>query len=462
MTIYLDVAVQRIGEYLTRVPKLKQLRGASAAISAATRLDGSPWDDLRDTAVRPNPETGEADGVLHLVVADGQDPDRAARAVLSVLRAALPGAQLTATWAAASDYPSAFRAMHAGAAEPVTWLPATNEFPVARPCGNRGGDDQGCGQRPGGSDGVADLCPDCRRRAGSGSGASGGRAETLLAELGRPVREIARLCPRDERPPRSNHVATVAIDGNGVGGYFARLIEEGDAEKRRSVSRALKDATERAFAEAAHHVSRGGQVGVIPVVLGGDDVVAIVAAVDAWDFVLSFQQAFDAQLVARLGAGTGISASAGLVFHHAKAPITTNVALADDLMRRAKARHSGADAAVCWVDTTVDALDEEGALSRRAAVRIADLVRSDEAIAALSRLPQSARSNLRRETDELDSVPISDDDRRDYIVYRADRIKAREAVEAFPFPDPEPGRIELRVALDLAEWWPASRQGVRA
>jgi hypothetical protein len=79
----------------------------------------------------------------------------------------------------------------------------------------------------------------------------------------------------------------------------------------------------------------------------------------------------------------------------------------------------------------------------------------------LAGLPQSALSNLRREATELDAVPISDTDRRDYIRYRADRIGAEDRVMAFPYPDPERGRIELRVALDLAEWWPQSLSGGR-
>jgi hypothetical protein len=444
---------------------LRQLRGASATITGATDLSAAHWDRLRDAAVDVNRETGQADGVMHLVVADGRDAAGVAAEVLAVLRERLPGAQLAAQWAEAEDYPTAFRSMHAESAQHLVWLPSTNEFPVVRPCGTAGGDDRGCGQRAAGSTAAAELCPDCRVRAGrAGEGLAPGvsRAEALLSELGTPVWEIQRLCPRDAKPPASNHVATVAIDGNGVGGYFSRLIGSGDADKRRSVSRALKDATEAAFAEGAHEVSPPGRVGVIPVVLGGDDVIAIVAASAAWEFVMAFQRAFDAQIASRLGPQTGISASAGIVFHHVKSPITQNVALADELMRRAKGVHRGAAAAVCWVDTTVDGLDEQGAADRRPAVLVEDLRRAAEGLADLAGLPQSALSNLGREATELDHVPISDSDRRDYLRYRADRIGAEDRVMAFPFPDPEPGQIELRVALDLAKWWPQSLSGGRA
>lgn len=458
---YLDVGVQRIGEYLTRVPRLRELRNASAKISAATDTAGGL---LAGLPVSLNDETGQADGVVHLVLNGGADPREVAAEMLARLRRELAGAQLAASWATATDYSVAFQAMHApGHADSLVWLPSTNEFPLARPCGGRATTssdqaDRGCGARPGMSPGhVATLCPDCRGRSQGGGQDKESRAERLLADLGKRPTEISKLCPSG-RPPMSNHVATIAMDGNGVGGLFAGLMETGTAEERQKVSKALSIATEQAFQEAAYVTMRGGTVNVIPVVLGGDDLIVIVAAVDAWKFARQVVTSFATGVAAKLGEdkARGLSVSAGITFHKVKHPITAAIQTSDALMRRAKKEHTGGQAAFSWIDLTSDALEEAASpaagLARRPVATAAALDAQADQLAELARFPESALANLRGTIDELDHLPMTDQDRRSYVLAQAARIGAEAAVAPFRYPDTG-GGLPLATALDLARWW---------
>lgn len=449
MTVYLDVGVQRIGEYLTRVPHLRQLRQASGAISASTDTATVTGGQ---SVVSANTEAGDADGVLHLIVTGGS-PVAAATEVLAHLRRDLPGAHLRAAWAEAADYPSAHEQMQTSG-EALEWLPSTNEFPIARPCGGGPGSDaRGCGQRPGGAPGAPMLlCPDCQRRD-SRAALRDGRAESLLAQLGHTPRDLKGLCPSETAPPQSNHVASIAMDGNGVGSLFSSLLGHGDAAERTGVSTGLVDATVAAYQEAAAAVRRENLIPVVPVILGGDDVTVIVAAADAWTYVQAFQQAFAHTTREKLGdrAG-GLSMSAGVVFHHVKQPITRTIAMADDLMRHAKDSTRGERAAVSWVDTTNDSIDE--GLEHRPVVAAATLAAHATDLTALAGLRASTRTTLNRLMAEFDELPISDADRHDALRHQADRVGALDRVRPFPYPENVMAdRISLPVALDLAGWW---------
>lgn len=452
MTTYLDVAVVRIGEYLTRVPKLRQLRSASAAITEATRTDSDSTvlRGLLGITVDINRSAGQADGVLHLTVIEG-DAARAAQDVLAQLRTHLPGAQLTASWAEGESYPAARAAMNAGQGHSVVWLPTTNEFPVARPCGGRSRDgDQGCGQRPGAGEqgSPTPLCPDCRKRTRRGTS----RAESLLDAIGTQMTELKDL-PVGERPPESNHIASVAMDGNGVGALFGRLLSGKSSTHPQVVSEALSAATVRAFGAAASELATVDRaVPLIPVTLGGDDVVVIVAAVDAWPFVQSFQREFTAALQEQLGDdAAGLSMSAGIVFHQVKEPITQTIAMADELMRHAKKVEKGSMPTASWIDTTSDSADGSDEVTTRPVVTLDSLRRQGDALRTLGDVRASALSNLRWMLAELDELPLLDGDRADAVRAQAERVGALDAIRPFSYPTGD--GIPLNVALDLVRWW---------
>ena len=84
MTTYLDVGVVRIGEYVARVPRLRSIRAASTAVSAATERVRDAAADGALAGCHPHDEAGHADGVLHLVV-DDTSPDSFAKTVLGKL-----------------------------------------------------------------------------------------------------------------------------------------------------------------------------------------------------------------------------------------------------------------------------------------------------------------------------------------------------------------------------------------
>lgn len=455
MTTYLDVGVVRIGEYVSRVPRLRSIRAASTAVSAATEQvrTAAGGDDL--AGCMSHDEAGQADGVLHLVVG-ASAPDDVARSVLAELRRDLPGADLEARWADGATYTEARTAMFAPgrATGRLRWLPATLENPVLRPCSSLTGPDEGCSQRAGSPD-ADGLCDDCATRARWAESARESRAWRLLRDsLGaRPPRDLRALCRQWHEPPDSNHLATIAADGNGVGRLFSRLLSGSvdDAQKAARLSGALTSATETAFVDAVALLgATDGEAPVVPIVLGGDDLVVVTAAANAWRFVRELQRSFSHAMTDSLGeAAHGLSMSAGVLVHPEKHPIAQSVAMAEQLMRRAKAAHAGAVAAAAWADLT---RDDPGPtwLASRPAVTAEVLERRHDDLVALGSLGGSTRSSLVRAMVDLDDAGVSPTTAKGYLGYQAARVHASDIVRPFIGETPDVG---LSDALDLTRWY---------
>ena len=455
MTTYLDVGVVRIGEYVARVPRLRSIRAASTAVSAATERvrDAAASGSLR--GCRPHDEAGRADGVLHLVT-DDTSPEDVAKTVLGQLRADLPGADLEARWADGATYTAARAHMFAPGRVKgrLRWLPATLENPVLRPCSSIAGPDAGCAQRPGNP--AADgLCDDCATRAEWAESARDSRAWRLLRDAldARPPRDLRSLCRPWHEPPESNHLATVAADGNGVGQLFSRLLSGTDdgANEATQLSAALTGATEKAFVEAVSSLGlMDGEAPVVPIVLGGDDLVVVTAAANAWRFVRELQRSFAQAMADSLGdAAHGVSLSAGVLVHPEKHPIAQSVSMAEQLMRRAKAAHAGSVAAAAWADLTRDE-PSSTALAARPAVTAEVLEQRHDALVALSHLGGSARSSLLRAITDLEDAGVSTSTAEGYLGYQSDRLGAAHAVSPFVGGSAD---IGLSDALDLTRWY---------
>ena len=455
MTTYLDVGVVRIGEYVARVPRLRSIRAASAAISAAT-------DRVRDEAgvnglagCRPHDEAGRADGVLHLVV-DAGSAEQVARSVLGELRSDLPAADLEARWADGATYTEARSEMFVTgrAADRLRWLPPTLESPVLRPCRSKDDPDEGCAQRPGNTD-ANGLCDDCATRVRWAESARDSRAWGLLRDslVASPPRELRSLCRPWDSPPESNHLATIAADGNGVGQVFTRLLSGSPdaAGKAARLSAALTTATEHAFVEAARSLhAAGSEAPVVPIVLGGDDLVVVTAAAHAWRFVGELQRSFARAIADSLGdTGEGVSMSAGVLVHPEKHPIAQSVAMAERLMRRAKTAHAGASAATAWADLTRDD-PSDSSLGSRPTVTVEVLERQHDALVGLGSLGGSTRASLARAIDDLAEAEVSPVTAARYLGYQADRVGAAPAVQPFTSDSAD---IELGDALDLTRWY---------
>jgi len=108
--LYLDVGAERIQHYISRTPRLKGQRGASSWLSWATGQDQLVQQAEAISAtpgmppIEPNPEAGQADGLLSVRLPADADPRPAAEALGAYLRSVLPAIELTAIWGAGPTY----------------------------------------------------------------------------------------------------------------------------------------------------------------------------------------------------------------------------------------------------------------------------------------------------------------------------------------------------------------------
>lgn len=382
MPTYLNVAVERIQPYLARTPDLRQRRGASWMITRATS-DRAVEEWLQghaaSGAVR-NPEAGHADGVITLIVPDGRAPAIATELLLH-LRGQIPAAELRAAWAQAATYVEFLRVIPRPD-DNLLALPPVTDFPLAQTCASCRID------RVDSVDRVGGTCADCRvRDSSAGRRGTHPRGERTTGEqdeqdaLGterdvldvvnqiigrdlRPVRDLNDLARLGDEDGNRNHVGTVALDGNGMGGFFAALASQQDTGLKKRISPLVTAATRSSLISAAASIVRDGdrRLPVVPHVLGGDDVIVSVTADRAWPFTLAFLAGFSAELAAAARELTLPgdvtqqlpTMSAGLVFANASFPYARAVHLAEEALRKAKRDTSGAEPALAWLDVTVD------------------------------------------------------------------------------------------------------------
>lgn len=487
---YVDVAAARIQHYISRTPRLKGQRGASAWLSKVT----SPQSvrQLLDTpatvGVEVNPEAGEADGVISVRFPEGPDPVPVARTLAASVRAALPAIELDAVWGTGPSYLEAYRdqikarrAGQPGALPPLAWLPPPSEFPPLVTCAE-------CRAGPAvdkidiHEDQNVAVCLDCRaryqdryRKPGlarharrgergdeNGDGLPVYREEAALARaLGRdPVAgtvqdfsELARLAAEDAN---RNHVATIYADGNMIGAFFDRVIAHRDPDLKARISAAVSAATRQALLEATRAVAGpadGTRLPVIPHIVGGDDLVVSVTADRAWLFAVTYLGEFRRRLASVDGVPDGLlapvapSASAGLVLAHAKFPFRRAAELAGEQLRAAKREFRGEEPAVAWLDVTRDG--ERSPVGQRPWT-LADLTGLSDAVRALrEQVPPSGRATVGR---------LIDAARPEVSVARVREHARRLEREAVLMPflssgDPAEDAARLAGALALARWW---------
>lgn len=214
---------------------------------------------------------------------------------------------------------------------------------------------------------------------------------------------------------------------------------------------------------------------------GGDDLLISVPAGHAWPFARTLLRAFGERAGQALPRPAQVRAalptmSAGLVFHHLKAPFPDVVRLAHGRLRAAKNATCGREASVAFLDLTADGdappasrepLTAEN-LNRQASrlSGIATVSRSHrETLVGLERLAQAdphARGPagtgetpieaLARRVADLGCTPIWD-----AVLGRPGGTASdiRDALTA----DDRVTRDRLRRALDLARWWPPEPAG---
>ncbi|CAL9672478.1 hypothetical protein SUDANB176_07505 (plasmid) [Streptomyces sp. enrichment culture] len=165
-------------------------------------------------------------------------------------------------------------------------------------------------------------------------------------------------------------MGVVYADGNGLGAVFGRFEECVDgrsnrayADTLRGFSSALQRCAARAFQETVVQLGeRGarlpdhGPAPVMPLILGGDDLVALCAGEWALTFTQVYLRRFE-QLTAeapeivgaleRRGLGPGLAMSAGVAIVKANYPFDTAQRLAHQLLREAKKVKSALAGAPC-------------------------------------------------------------------------------------------------------------------
>ncbi len=423
MTIYLDITMVRIQEYLDRSTKLWERRHASHAIVEATDEDAIC---AGLTGLEPHHEAGEADGKLHFTVADGTPPAQILDELYSRLRRALPEAQFEGWWQRADSYVRATDAARASRAngsppnEHAGWmssLPAVCELPIAKRC-------EACATagavnaRPDPDGRPRWLCVDCLTR-------QGGRLTPWRSSAARPpmreqqladavdrhhgtklalATEFSRLRPdwdgetTDDTPAgRGAHHATIHFDGNSLGALFHAVP---DPVTRADLSAAVTEAVWTALEQATVgcHDPKDRNLLVQPHIIGGDDLLLTVWAPRAWAFARRFTSSFNTALAKahdRLDLADRVAAptiSGGIVIAPATFPFSHARALAEDLLGTAKASHPGASA-FGWLDVTYDG---DRLPANRKPVSLTTLDQLDAALHELAAVPASTRSSLAR------------------------------------------------------------------
>ncbi len=483
--MYVDVAATRIQHYIGRTPRLKGQRSASAWLSWATSSD-QVTAVLRDSAAlnasgaEPNPEAGQADGLISVRLPEGADPRPVAGTLAAYLRSVLPSLEVSGLWGAGASYLEAYRDQMKPLRDdpPLVSLPPSAGFPPLESCAECRADPV-AGQIAIHEEQAIGVCLDCLARyqdlyrrpglaarpRGQGAGPPGElpvyQEEASLARaLGRdPVRGTAQdfgdLAALGGPATWRNHIATVYADGNAIGALFERIAAHGDPHLKERASAAISAATRTALLEATRAVlgeDPREPLPVIPHIVGGDDLLVSVAADRAWRFTVSYLDAFgrharDIPDVGDLLGPVPPSASAGLVFAHLKFPFRRAAELAAGRMAAAKQQFHGVSPAVAWLDVTRDG---EHAPPAQRAWALADLLELEDALAALrAEIEPSGRAVLERLVDVTQpAVSLA------RLAEHARRLDRGTVLEPFVAGlDPAAGTVRMAGALSVARWW---------
>lgn len=468
---FVDVAAVRIQSYLGRTTDLKGRRGASAWLSHASHRAVLPaWvatavaDAGLPVTVEVNREAGEADGLIPLRIPaePAEAAEAVARAVIAALRQRLPGIWLEARWATGDSYLEAYRIMHkTGTGGRLDAFPPLPDLPMLVTC-------ERCRVDP--AVAAIDLhekrdvpvCADCEarytdryRRPGLWRGDVPVSAESdLLDALSltprQVVQEFDELAELGETTGNRNHLATIHIDGNGLGALFDQIARHGSGDLKARVSERVSAATRAALADATAAVldDTPGRVPVIPHLVGGDDVLVTVVADRAWRFTTTYLREFANRmrtidgLAEHLGDGQPVTASAGLVFTHVRSPFRRAVELAGEALRKAKKDHKGREAAVAWLDVTRDG---EQPPPHRAAWTSGALADLAPALTTLAEVAPAGRAVLERLIDPARPA-LSAARLREH----ARRLDRDDVLDPFLTHG---GPAAVADALSLVRWW---------
>lgn len=462
MTLYVDVGAKRIQAYLARTPSLKGRRGASHLLDRVTlyEVTAPAWQPI----ARPNPEAKRTDGLVCFRLPD-DDLDAARELVtgaVRLLRRHAPGAEWEVTVARGSDYQDAQHARKkaektgrqrwmtdvAGPGTIATLAPLA-ELPVVRLCASCGLDPAVGHVRLDNED--QPCCADCLARLGRFWEDTPAEktlldavrmADPRLADVGfaGTFEDLATT----GADPHGNHLCTVFADGNRFGALFTQLT--GSGVDLGVLSDELTAAMTAALTTATRAVTPDDPAAlpVIPHLVGGDDLLASVTADKAWTFTRTLLADYRRRvqdLVTPYGMPETPTASAGIVFAHAKFPLATSVALAESALAEAKARHAAQQPAILWADVTAEG---PRLTSGRRPPTLDELDQAADALTRLAGLAPSTLSTL----GDLATRP--DPETLDVAAAQAHRLGVWETLR--PFLSMRP-MLPLPDALSILRWW---------
>jgi hypothetical protein len=403
---YLDVAATQIQSWLGRSSDLRGRRGASTMLTAAT--SSQSWRRDMPAGARWNDEAGDVDGVVSLIVEAG-DVQVIARMCLSRLRRALPAVTLEAVWHQADTYIGAYASMLTSTSRLLS-TPQVAELPLAGPC-------QQCAISPAEGEPVRILdkrkaiCRDCTLRyqhAGTTTDLPPTHALALRGVSGKIPLDMKSLAKVGHAGSgAATRVALIYADGNNVGAFIRAAARSGVPKQQ--IAPAITESTLAAFRQAATCAVVGDTVGVIPHIVGGDDMVVSVVASHAWPFLLTYLTAFSDELGQQtanwsLAAGVALpTVSAGIIFAHSGEPLSDCIELAEKAMGRAKTLAGPAVDCLDLVQQAPESIDDASREPRTKAW----LDNASQTIDALATRPQSLRKTLEAHTRRTDGTAMS-------------------------------------------------------
>ncbi|NYZ13557.1 hypothetical protein HL658_13445 [Azospirillum sp. RWY-5-1] len=361
MAALVGFVAKGIQSWITSGGKLRDIAGGSDLVE---EIPGRVRDDMMKACRATSAGSGEGvtilstgAGAFRLLVADDGAAARMVRLLPLMIAEWAPGLRYGLAWhELAGDRPTAreFDAFEnelrtdGGLAGPV--LPPATPFTLrAQRTGEPAVDDK---ERD--DDGVqgpeAVDCSMRRRRDAAGGGRASVFKTRLFPDMAGDFAKDVDVIVGDGR-----YMAVLHADGNGLGQLFMAIGKDESlgAEDRtrllRDLSNAVKEATEEAFLAALHDIVRDvatrKTIPVRPIVLGGDDVTALLPARDAIRFTETFLTRFGIETGERLKGLKNspvyipdrLTACAGIAFVKAHYPFDQAHTLAESLCRFAKA-----------------------------------------------------------------------------------------------------------------------------
>lgn len=505
MTTYLGVGAVRIQTWLGHTPKLTHLRGASQALRDHTAYRAiESWLDRHATGVHIERAAGDVDGVVALRLSAGADAATVAARLISHVHQKLPGVQWSAWWCEDDSYLKAL----SRSLDPdtqvgrLTFLPALQDATFVESCpqcrrealslARTGTEDRtGAADVTSRSTGMGADCTaryDAQQRAiveakrsdSDWSEIPGTWPDSfdVLASKGGVAASGVALEAVGRRESRS-HLATIAGDGNGIGGLVKAIADSAvslDRLYEKTVA-LVNDVMKQAVIEAARNTGAGDTdvKVVIPHYVGGDDVLLSVPAVSAWGFAITLAKNFEQlrdQLIGLLDEDVAaakakgqtdpeaatvevrsriasLSLGIGMVFASTSHPFAETSALAHTAMDAAKKAVSGRRSAIAWMDLTAESRSVGGEGGQIPWIAVADASRQlvngeGEVGTDVFALAPSARAQLGSIV--RDTLSEGESARHSRVQQWAKRTQAH--IET-PVAD-------LPAALSRARWWPAT------